>query len=48
MSEESADDLEIVFAGAYIVRRVFVVSYGAGECDCACDLAPFYQHYCWD
>ena len=50
MSEEGVDSLKVEFVGAYIdpVHRVFVVSFGSGECDCACDLAPFYQHYRWD
>lgn len=38
------------FVGAYVdpAHRVFVVSYGEGECVCACDVAPFYQLYRWD
>lgn len=49
MSDNASDDLKVDFVGAYIdaKRRVFVVSYGSGECDCACDVAPFYQLYRW-
>lgn len=49
MSDNAADSLKVDFVGAYIdaKRRVFVVSYGSGECDCACDVAPFYQLYRW-
>ena len=49
MSEDAADNLKVDFVGAFIdpARRVFVVSYGSGECDCACDVAPFYELYRW-
>ncbi|MBL4635025.1 MAG: hypothetical protein JKY56_14220 [Kofleriaceae bacterium] len=49
MSDDASDNLKVDFVGAYIdpTRRVFVVSYGSGECDCACDVAPFYQLYRW-